>query len=388
MLTIIDKTIKTIPTKINRSIFLAGPCPRDNSESWHADAIEYLKEQDYDGHVIIPLPFICNLNYDEQADWEDIYLNIADIIVFWVPRDLDNLPGFTTNVEFGEWMKSGKVIYARPENAPKTHYLDHKAKKHDVPCISDLYSALDLAIVMLEDNCIRQNGEVCVPRNIWKTKQFQSWYGSLTSVGNVLTSAKVLWDFRVGAKNNPFTFAWILHANVYVRAENRIKANEFVFARPDIACIMAYCPAYGNNILQTKILLIKEFRTPARNAYGYVTELPGGSTFKSGVDVFDMASNELEEETGLKVDPSRIKLTNSRQLVATLSSHTATLFSVQLSEYEWNILANDKSTHGVSGDTELTYIHTMTLFDAMNRNDIDYSMIGMISEVILKRMIE
>ena len=34
------------------------------------------------------------------------------------------MPGFSTNVEFGYWMHSKKVIYGRPYGAPKTRYLD------------------------------------------------------------------------------------------------------------------------------------------------------------------------------------------------------------------------------------------------------------------------
>ena len=34
------------------------------------------------------------------------------------------MPAFTTNVEFGYWLHSGKVIYGRPNNAKKVKYLD------------------------------------------------------------------------------------------------------------------------------------------------------------------------------------------------------------------------------------------------------------------------
>ena len=48
----------------------------------------------------------------------------ASIIVFWVPRVLPDMPVFTTNVEFGYWLHTGKVLYGRPEGAKKTKYLD------------------------------------------------------------------------------------------------------------------------------------------------------------------------------------------------------------------------------------------------------------------------
>jgi hypothetical protein len=37
---------------------------------------------------------------------------------------LETLPGFTTNVEFGRYVGSGRCVYGRPEGAPHTRYLD------------------------------------------------------------------------------------------------------------------------------------------------------------------------------------------------------------------------------------------------------------------------
>ena len=44
--------------------------------------------------------------------------------MFWVPRDPTTLPGFTTNVEFGRYVGSGRCVYGRPDRAPHTRYLD------------------------------------------------------------------------------------------------------------------------------------------------------------------------------------------------------------------------------------------------------------------------
>ncbi len=56
--------------------------------------------------------------------WERTALTEATTISFWIPRKLPELPAFTTNVEFGYWLHSKKVIYGRPDNAQKTKYLD------------------------------------------------------------------------------------------------------------------------------------------------------------------------------------------------------------------------------------------------------------------------
>ena len=34
------------------------------------------------------------------------------------------MPAFTTNVEFGYWIHTGKILYGRPDDAKKIKYLD------------------------------------------------------------------------------------------------------------------------------------------------------------------------------------------------------------------------------------------------------------------------
>ena len=67
--------------------------------------------------------------YLDQVEWEHAGLEAATVIAFWVPRDLNTLPGFTTNVEFGRCVGSGRIIYGRPDQAPKNRYLDWLYRK-------------------------------------------------------------------------------------------------------------------------------------------------------------------------------------------------------------------------------------------------------------------
>ena len=53
-----------------------------------------------------------------QVEWEDTCLHLSDVVAFWVPRDLATLPGFTTNVEWGRWESSGRVVLGAPDGAP------------------------------------------------------------------------------------------------------------------------------------------------------------------------------------------------------------------------------------------------------------------------------
>ena len=110
------------------SIFLAGPTPRDYTKvaSWRPDFIRRLARSK--AHCTVFIPEQKNQkwlgNYDAQCEWEYEHLNLATAIIIWVPRDLDTMPAFTTNVEYGYWLGSRKMFYGRPEGAPKTRYLD------------------------------------------------------------------------------------------------------------------------------------------------------------------------------------------------------------------------------------------------------------------------
>ncbi len=134
------------------SIFLAGPSPRGKSEyNWRPEAIEILKERGFSGDVFVPLPrdgeYTGDFDYDSQIDWELKYLNLAKVIVFWIPRDVQNLPGFTTNVEFGMFLKSGKIILGYPEGAPKMRYLHYVAEKNNVQVFNNLNETILSALI-------------------------------------------------------------------------------------------------------------------------------------------------------------------------------------------------------------------------------------------------
>jgi nucleoside 2-deoxyribosyltransferase-like protein len=114
------------------SIFLAGPSPRRAEvRSWRPDALAALRELSFTGTVLVPEPrnWSARFSYLDQVEWEYAGLEGCSVIVFWVPRDLDLLPGFTTNVEFGRYVGSGRCVYGRPHDAPHTKYLDWLYRK-------------------------------------------------------------------------------------------------------------------------------------------------------------------------------------------------------------------------------------------------------------------
>lgn len=134
----------------NQSIFLAGPTLRDNPKDftpWREHAAHRFKERAFQGNLYIPEPF--KGDYERQIKWEETHLEKCDCIMFWIPRDMKILPGLTTNVEFGEWMKSGKVVLGFPKEAEHISYLAHKAKKYEIPVAHDLVETVELAIRMV-----------------------------------------------------------------------------------------------------------------------------------------------------------------------------------------------------------------------------------------------
>ncbi len=129
-----------------KSIFLAGPTPRgENAISWRTDAIQILKQLNFDGLVYVPeySTWKPKEDYVDQAMWERDALTNATVIAFWIPRQLPDMPAFTTNVEFGYWLHSGKIIYGRPDEASKIKYLDWLYKlDYDKEPFNDLNSLL------------------------------------------------------------------------------------------------------------------------------------------------------------------------------------------------------------------------------------------------------
>lgn len=372
------------PQEMRKSIFLAGPTPREVSvKSWRPEAIEILRRLNYDGVVFVPEfrnggQVIC---YDGQVEWEERYLNMADCILFWIPRDMKTMPALTTNTEWGVWCDSGKVVFGAPDNAEKVDYQRYYAQKLLVPASNNLEDTIRFAIEMVGDGALRICAEREVPIYIWKNESFQKWYGALKRAGNKLDGARVKWVCRVG-KNRQTIFCWALHVNVYIAEESRNKVNEIVISRPDIATIVMY---RKNVVLENSdIVLIKEFRSPVSNDSGFVWEVPGGSSFKLNQNPIDVIMAECYEETGLKIsNRNRIKMHESRQLAATFSAHKAHLFSIEINDEELEYLRSQKDiAHGNIGDSERTFVYVRKLKDILNEGIVDWSMIGMILSVL------
>ncbi len=370
------------PSQFTKSMFLAGPSPRNPDQpNWRPEALAALEAMGYDGVVFVPLPREGDWShgYDAQVEWELTHLNMADVVLFWVPRSKD-LPAMTTNVEFGSFYDTGKAILGYPKDATQMRYLDHLAKTESVTVCGTLEDTLRAAVTRLGTGALRTGGERDVPLHIWKLQHFQGWFKTQRAAGNHLHGARLLWSFRVGPAKG-FTFAFVLRVDVHIESEGRNKTNEFIFARPDISTVVAY--RKREVLADTDIVLIREFRSPARTADGFIREVPGGSSWKPGEDPFVTAAHELSEETGFNVDPSRLRKIGARQLCGTLSVHQAHVFACEVTAEELVALRKqqeDGTVFGVVEDSERTYIEVKRLGDliASASNALDWAMLGMI----------
>lgn len=387
-------TGEELPNTIEKSIFLAGPSLRPGQEkemeSWRKDALQILEDKGFDGVVFCPeyrdFKFPENpenFDYESQIDWEEKGLNIADCILFWVPRNLSvdsqgnlKLGALTTNTEWGTWASSGKVVFGAPEDAEKVRYLLHYAEKYNVPIGDTLTETLDHAMQMVEKGAKRTGGERFIPLMIWNTDSFQSWYSAQKKAGNRLDGAQLLYSFRPNYKR--FVFMWILRVDIHIESENRNKTNEFVLARTDVSAV---CLWYGENVPidEIKVILVKEFRSPANTADGFIRELPGGSSPVRKSDFEEVASEELHEETGFLISPDRLKFHGARQLAGTLSSHKSFLFSAKLTDEELKWFESQEGlVHGNEEDTERTFIEIHTIAELIDKELTDWTTLGQI----------
>jgi hypothetical protein len=142
------KTIFAL-SALRKSIFLAGPTPRaPEVPTWRPEALAILARMAFEGDVYVPEApdWGPHEHYDEQVHWEWEALNMSTVVAFWVPRDMENMPAMTTNVEFGLLAQSGKLVLGYPKGAPKMKYLEKLARRHGAPVFGDLESTMAAAV--------------------------------------------------------------------------------------------------------------------------------------------------------------------------------------------------------------------------------------------------
>jgi 8-oxo-dGTP pyrophosphatase MutT (NUDIX family) len=368
------------PESWSASVFLAGPLPRAaNAASWHPEAIRLLREQWAGEGILVvfsPEPREgLDADYEGQIAWEERCLHLADVILFWVPRDLATMPAFTTNIEWGIWHGTGKAVLGAPEDAPGNAYLFRQAEARGVPSAFTLGGTVAHALDHIGTGAARTGGEREVPLFLWRCDSVQRWLAAQRDAGNTLLAARVVWTFKVGPVRA--VHYWALHVSVHVGAEDRVKDNEVVLSRPDTAVAVLYRPAPDPD--DTAVVLVREFRSPASTPDGFVHEPPGGSG-PGPVDVAQ-ALAEVEEETGLVLAADRLRPLGSRQVAAALSAHHAHLFAAAITDDELAALAAAPGPHGVGGG-EVTWVEITTFGELRKGLLVDWATLGMVTQAL------
>jgi hypothetical protein len=133
-----------------RSIFLAGPTSRDltKTPSWRPDALTLLREHHFSGIVFVPEPDTGEQwpSPAQQVHWEHRWLEFASCIMFWIPRVMETMPALTTNIEYGMYMKSGKIVVGVPQQAEHVDYIRETTAMYDIPLVGSLSYTVELAI--------------------------------------------------------------------------------------------------------------------------------------------------------------------------------------------------------------------------------------------------
>lgn len=203
------RVFQAFPFSAVRSIFLAGPTPRSEEvPTWRTEAVAILEELGFSGHVFVPEtddPSQWLNGFEAQEAWEDEGLQRADIIVFWVPRDLTldahgklRMPAFTTNIEFGEHMKRGGIVVGTPPKAPNMGAFKKKAERYGIPVFATLRDTLTAAVAMIGAGERREGVYAFVPLHVWWSEQFQRWSGDVVERCERVTSVRVLKTFPEG----------------------------------------------------------------------------------------------------------------------------------------------------------------------------------------------
>jgi hypothetical protein len=147
------------PIPAGPSVFLAGPTPRAATvASWRPDAITAIKAAwTGAGPLSVLTPESRGgrraAEYHDQVDWEAAGLDTATAILFWIPRDVATLPGFTTNVEFGLYVRSGRVVLGCPLDCPnpeRNRYLIWVAQRYGAPVYHSLPAAVGAALTIVQ----------------------------------------------------------------------------------------------------------------------------------------------------------------------------------------------------------------------------------------------
>jgi hypothetical protein len=100
------------------------------------------------------------------------------------------------------------------------------------------------------------------------------------------------------------------------------------------------------------------------------------------MDEINIAIEELEQETGIRLTRERFCGLGRRQIAATMIANEALLLVARLEPFEMDAIASRQGTrYGNRADTEQTYLYVLTRQQIVEGQLVDYATLGQISLV-------
>lgn len=367
------------PEIYTASLYLAGAPldPESSGEVLREAALQWRRP----GTLVVLLPHPRgNTQSPDTASrlaWERTQRARADEVIHWHPQ-----PGPEAEAWPGDGLDDGRSVLGCPDSATAAgRRLRLFAEDLKVPTAGTLPQAITLALERIGPGAPRVAGQRDAPLLLWRTQSFRAWLAAQEDAGNTLLGGRVSWTFRVGPDRS-HVLMWAYAARIHVAAEDRVKDNEVVLGRTDLTSVVAYRPAPCWQ--DTEVVLVREFRSPARTPDAYIREVPGGSSIRPG-DPRITAAAEFTEETGLALSPARLHFVGARQAAGTLSAHTQTAYAVELSAHELEQLRADTTRHGNAEETEHTHVEIARLADILSPDGphaVDWTTLAVILQAL------
>ncbi|WP_329155885.1 NUDIX hydrolase (plasmid) [Streptomyces sp. NBC_01456] len=367
------------PEFYTASLYLTGAPlnPESSRLALHEATLQWRQP----GTLVVLLPHARggapHLDAASRLEWDRTQRARADEIIHWHPQSGPAAEGWPE----GD-LDDGRSVLGCPDGTdPAGRRLRRIAEDLKVPIAETLPQAIALALERIGPGAPRTAGQHDVPLLLWRTPSFRAWLAAQEDAGNTLLGGRISWTFRVGPHRS-HVLLWAYAARIHIAAEDRVKDNEVVLGRPDLTSVVAYRPA--PRWQDTEIVLVREFRSPARTPDAYIREVPGGSSAKPG-DPRHTAAAEFTEETGLPLSPARLHLAGTRQAAGTLSAHTQTAYAVELSTHELEQLRADTTSHGNADETEHTHVEVARLADILRPDGphvVDWTTLAVILQAV------
>ncbi|MET3987574.1 nucleoside 2-deoxyribosyltransferase domain-containing protein [Streptomyces sp. PvR034] len=205
------------PASWAAAVYLCGPTPVDPAEpSWRPDAVAALRAAwAGTGRLVVflpePAPGGGYPPYAAQIAWEEEAMRRSDAILFWIPRDMERLPGLVSNIKWGAWSGSGRAVLGAPPQAERMAYLLHFAGALGVPVERTLGGAAAAALRVAGPGEERAGAERSVPLAVWRSAEFRQWYAQRLGAGDRLLDARVEWYAPAAGSD---AAAWLLTVEV------------------------------------------------------------------------------------------------------------------------------------------------------------------------------